>query len=119
MNSSGLKATLRWSARMLASSSKNGKLWRIIQTRLGRKIRKARAPPSSSHLLHSSLRAGVSSKPAMSAAPKSSIVCLFSSPSPASPPKASHSRVLPVLIIRIRTQAQPIQISGSTEFIER
>ena len=59
------------------------------------------------------------STPTTTAKPNSSTVCLFSRPTPARTPNASHSLALPVRMMRISTKAHPIQISGSTEFMER
>ena len=55
----------------------------------------------------------------MRANPNSSMVCLFSSPSPASTPNQIQSLTLPDLMMRISTSAHPIHSRGSTEFIER
>ena len=73
----------------------------MFQTRLGRKIIKASAPPTHSQRLASLRRSPVNSKPKTMPAPKISIEYLFSSPNPDRMPNQIHSLVLPVLIIRI------------------
>ena len=118
-SASGFRTTSRWLRRMFSSSSSIGKPWRAIQTKFGRKISPATAPPIQIPGFANARRAGVSSRPRTTAKPKTSVVCLLRRPRPISAPKPIHSRSLPVWIHRITQSAAPIQKSGSKAFIVR
>ncbi len=77
------------------------------------------APARTNQRLNISRRCGVSSNAATTAKPKTNMVCLFNRPIPASRPNHGQSRGSFRLMMRTTTNAQPAQISGSIEFIDR
>ena len=76
-------------------------------------------PATQIHGFFSSRRWGLRTRAATTAAPKSSVECLFSSPSPARTPNHTQSRESPVRTMRMRKKTHPIQKRASKPFIVR
>src|ERR1700739_1113867 len=96
-----------------------GKRFFISHKRFGRKIRNAINAPSQIQTLRSLRVPDVSSRERKNARPKNRVECLFRIPTPAITPKSNHKRGEPPLAVRIAMATQPIQKSGSKEFMER
>ena len=82
-------------------------------------MRNAIAPAIQIHGPANTLRCGVRIRPKTIPAPKISMEYLFSRPNPARMPNQIQSFWSPVFTMRIISQAQPIQNSGSNAFIDR
>ena len=89
------------------------------QIRFGANKTSASNPPSQIHFERNKRASPESKSPATRAKPKTSMVCLFSSPTPAIAPKRSHSRGDAPFTIRIAIQPHESQNSGSNAFMER
>ena len=96
-----------------------GQPLRASQIRFGRNIAKTMAPPIQIHFDWNRRPLPEIKRPATSAKPKTSIVCLFSRPSPAIAPNASHSLGDAPFTTRIAIHAHKSQNRGSNAFIER